>query len=333
MGAILLSIDPLEVDVNVHPAKTEVRLSREREIHDGILRLVKSALRQDGIIPLFQPRHQPRSTQFEGDNFRERNPNSVSPSIPGLFNREPLSRESLADLYCATSGFQPLALKEDVQVNTETGEIVQAALQTDLTRSPNLATVSLSSGIRLAGRFSDLYLILQAGDDLYIVDQHTAHERVLYEETYRRLESHALVGQHLLLPVQVELNLDQMAIFQEAGSILNQSGFVVSEFGGRMINIEAIPSILARKSPERVIRNLLDDIVSLRKEGHDLRKGLAQSMACRAAVMAGDRLSDQEAVGLLEQLLHCENRYSCPHGRPTFVKITRAELDKQFGRG
>lgn len=332
VGAILLSVDPQDIDVNVHPAKTEVRLSHEREIHDGISRLVKSALRQDGIIPMFQPRQQPRSPHFEGGNSREYNPNCVSPSIPGLFNREPLDRESLADLYSPRSGFQPAAPKGEEQVDTETGEILQAVSKADRTTTPNLAAVSLSSGVRLTGRFSDLYLILQAGDDLYIVDQHTAHERVLYEETYRRLESQALVGQHLLLPVQIELNLDQMAIFQEAGSILNQSGFVVSEFGGRMINIEAIPSILARKAPERVLKNLLDDIASLRREGHDLKKGLAQSMACRAAVMAGDRLSDQEAVGLLEQLLRCENRYSCPHGRPTFVKITRAELDKQFGR-
>jgi DNA mismatch repair protein MutL len=100
-----------------------------------------------------------------------------------------------------------------------------------------------------------------------------------------------------------------------------------------MINIQAVPSVLTRRSPEVVVQKVLDDIASLRQAGYDLKKAIAQSMACRAAVMAGDRLSDEQAVGLLERLLQCENAFSCPHGRPTLVKLTRSDIDKQFGRG
>jgi DNA mismatch repair protein MutL len=184
----------------------------------------------------------------------------------------------------------------------------------------------------LVGRFSDLYLLLQAGDDLYIVDQHTAHERVLYEETLRKLEQQKSVSQQLLLPVQLELDPEQFAVFTESEKLLNDSGFVVSHFGGRMINIEAVPIILSRKGPETVMRKVMDDISTLRAGGQDIKKAMAQSIACRAAVMSGDRLTDDEATGLLEQLLRCENKYSCPHGRPTFVLVSRAELDRQFGR-
>ena len=333
IGAILLTVDPSEVDVNVHPAKTEVRLSREREIHDGIARTVKNALRQDGIIPLFQPKQAAQSFPFYPGGISRQGSGGVSHVISGFGNQQPLKQEFLKELYNPSTDFRKPETRVSEHINTETGEIHEVTSPAEARKDSPYSGGSSISGVRLVGRFSDLYLILQAGDDLYIVDQHTAHERVLYEDTYRRLESQALVGQHLLLPVQVELSLEQMAIFDEAAGILNQSGFVLSEFGGRMINIEAVPSILSRKAPERIIRGLIDDIASLKKEGHDLKKALAQSMACRAAVMAGDRLGDQEAVSLLSQLLQCENRYSCPHGRPTFVKIRREELDKQFGRG
>jgi DNA mismatch repair protein MutL len=115
--------------------------------------------------------------------------------------------------------------------------------------------------------------------------------------------------------------------------LLNNSGFSVAHFGGTMINVEAVPSVLSRKSPEKVVRKVIDDLASLRRAGYDFKKAMAQSIACRAAVMSGDRLSDREAEGLLEQLLQCENRYTCPHGRPTFVRLGKADLDKQFGRG
>jgi len=171
-----------------------------------------------------------------------------------------------------------------------------------------------------------------SGDDLYIVDQHTAHERVLYEEMQNRIEASSVDGQSLLFPVQIELSPEQLAVFEEAAELLTNSGFAVSEFGGRMINIESVPTVLAKKSPEKVVRAVLDDLGSERKTGTDLKKAMAQSMACRAAVMSGDRLSDREAEGLLEQLLRCRDKYSCPHGRPTFIKISRQDLDRQFGR-
>lgn len=99
-----------------------------------------------------------------------------------------------------------------------------------------------------------------------------------------------------------------------------------------MVNIEAVPTILGGKAPELIIRQILDDLAALKKAGQDIKKAMAQSLACRAAVMAGDHLSDEEALGLVRQLMRCENPYSCPHGRPTFIKVTREDLDRQFGR-
>jgi DNA mismatch repair protein MutL len=332
IGALLLTVDPAEVDVNVHPAKTEVRLSHEREIHDAIVHIVRDSLRQDGIIPMFKSApSSPSATSSGGgqDGFSmfPKPPHSQM-GIPGVFSRTPVNHEQMQDLYRSP---EHSASTESFLVDKSTGEIIGegsvSSSEPSASQSPGP-----SEGIRLVGRFSDLYLLLQAGDDLYIVDQHTAHERVLFEETVRRIDSHASLAQQLLFPVQVELNPEQLAVFTEAAELLNQSGFIISPFGGRMVNIEAVPTILTRRSPEKVLRKVIDDISTLKAGGYDLKKAMAQSIACRAAVMSGDRLTDEEAIGLLEQLLRCENKYSCPHGRPTFVRLSRNDLDRQFGR-
>ena len=336
VGALLLTVNPQEVDVNVHPAKTEVRLSREREIHDAIVHAVRESLRQDSVIPVFRPAGASPSARNANSTPESSGRTPLGAVIPGITSRPVNDRHFLEQLYRPPKLDHSNVPPDVVRVDTRTGEIVEdksaPAATSDAIESKTEAATGPSEGVRLVGRFSDLYLVLQAGEDLYIVDQHTAHERVLYEETVRRIESHSMVGQMLLLPVQVELDPEQLAVFDEAAPLLNESGFEVAHFGGRMINIQAVPTILARKSPEKVIRKLIDDIASLRKSGQDLKKAMAQSMACRAAVMAGDRLSDEEAVGLLSRLLKCENKYSCPHGRPTFIRISRSDLDKQFGR-
>ncbi len=338
VGALLIEVNPREVDVNVHPTKTEVRLSHEREVHDAVYRIIKETLRQDGIIPVFQARRGPESAPgshpagiFRPEPTRQ---NDSQTFIPGVHHGEELTSRSLENLYWGRDTdnapvSEPPVSGGEIRVNRETGEVLDdsAVSQPDPHQGP-------SSGFRLIGRFANLYLLLEVGEELYVVDQHTAHERVLYEETLRKIENESIHGQTLLFPAQVELSPEQLAVFEESTDIFNKSGFTVTPFGGRMVNIEAMPLVLGRKhkSPEKVFLKIIDDLSSLRKAGQDLTKAMAETIACRSAVMSGDRLTDQEAIHLLQALLKCENKYSCPHGRPTFIRMTRQELDKQFGR-
>lgn len=330
IGALLLTIDPAEIDVNVHPAKTEVRLTRDREIHDSLYRLIKDALRQDGIMPALQV----GSQSIEGRSQNQSLESSPAERpvqqnvIPGITQRQPSSARLMEEVFRHTSPAPASSDAGIVQVDTATGEILDAP-----SRSPESHQQLDASSLRLIGNFDNCYLLFQSGHELLVIDQHTAHERVLFEETMQRMDNQGGIAQHLLLPVQIDLGAEELTLFEEAEKILNHSGFVVAPFGGQTIRIEAVPAILSRKSPEKALRSILDDVASLKKSGYDLKKAVAQSVACRAAVMAGDRLSDREAIGLIENLLKCENRYSCPHGRPTFIKMSREDLDKQFGRG
>ncbi len=328
VGALFLTVDPMEIDVNVHPAKTEVRLSCEREIHSLIHHAVHDGLQRAGVVPSLKVPGYSHGSGEQPAWTPSRDPSSgqANYKIPGVGQHAPYDPGMLAELYKA----QPPAadpLPGIARVDTSTGEIVE--LETSAVPSTPLS----AEGFYLIGRFADLYLLFQRADELYIVDQHTAHERVLFEETLRWMNHEGGVAQRLLLPVQVELNAEQMAVFEESESLLNHSGFDIAPFGGTTVRIEAVPSILSRKSPEKAILAVLDDIASLKGTGYDLKKAIAQSIACRSAVMAGDRLDDREAEALISRLMKCGNAYSCPHGRPTLIKISRDDLDKQFGRG
>ncbi|MBN1213243.1 MAG: DNA mismatch repair endonuclease MutL [candidate division Zixibacteria bacterium] len=350
VGALLLTVRPDEIDVNVHPSKTEIKLAREREIYNAVHRLIKDSIRKDNIIPSYQSKGAPAEKNGEDISYerRGRYPRPGHPGvIPGPTAYTGVNKDFLKELY-NPSGLKNSSLESNiVRVDTSTGEIIEEFVPGDTSPTDRLSTApsghvpskaeeviaAESDGIQLVGRFSDLYLVCRTGRSLFIVDQHAAHERVLYEETCRQVENQTVVAQQLLFPAQVELSPEQLALFEEYEGLLNASGFAAAPFGGKMINIEAVPSVLAKKSPEKIIRYILDDLTSLKKAGQDIKKAMAQSIACRAAVMAGDRLTDEEATGLVKRLMLCENRYTCPHGRPTFIKMSREDLDRQFGRG
>ena len=323
VGALLLTIDPIDVDVNVHPSKTEVRLSREKEVYDSVRKLISESLRQDGIIPALKSVVVPARDEYRQSEPSESGFAQKSSFIPGVDRAANASTGMIADLYrnnTPQSSSESNRI-EQVTIDKSTGEVLTEGKQ-----------IGPSLGFRFIGRFDNLYLIIEAGNALYIIDQHTAHERVLYEQMLEKVEKQSISAQNLLFPVQIELDPEQFSVFEESSELLNNSGFGVSSFGGRLVNVDAMPSIMSKKSTEITFVKVIDDIASLRSAGYDLKKAMAQSIACRSAVMAGDYLSEREAVGLLEQLLKCRDKYSCPHGRPTFIQLSRADLDKQFGR-
>ena len=202
IGVLLLSVDPLEVDVNVHPTKIEVRLSHEREIHDIVYRAVKESLKRDGIIPLFKT-SSPYYGANQTNNSQSYRPqaNDLQERIPGITSQPVQDKQFLTDLHQPPSNAVTENIdnyKDTVQVDKNTGEILEPTqpIEENISSGPR-------DGFKLIGRFSDLYLLIQAGADLFIVDQHTAHERVLYEETLSLIDKSAMNSQQLLFPDQI----------------------------------------------------------------------------------------------------------------------------------
>jgi DNA mismatch repair protein MutL len=309
-GAMFLSVDPYKIDVNVHPTKTEVRLSEERLMHDLLYHAVKRTIRgTDGVTEAnVNLEDVKRMTPAEAIR---RAYNVVTPPSGQMPTQEEMRR-----LY-------------DSPEKT-TSKIVSA--EKDFSQISEFTAPDDDSGMVYLGQLSGLYLLFKTTDKLLIIDQHTAHERILYEEILGNIQSGKPISQNLLFPINIELSPDIYPLYEEAKDILNASGFIAEPFGGSNVLVRAVPTSLSKKSPEKIFHELLNDIDNLRKAGEDLVKSVAQSMACRAAIMAGDRISESEAVTLYNNLKKVDNKHSCPHGRPIILKVTREELDARFGR-
>jgi len=326
VGAVFLEIDPRRVDVNVHPTKAEVRLSEEREIHDLLYQTIKRTLRGDESIR-WKRDDNIDSREHSGNETRSMEESihkvrMMSPKQEGL-----TPRETLDELY----GGENVVSRQGEEADVPSGVSDFSFLGHDTLEATVLERTELT-GLVYLGQFAGLYLLFKSGKELFVVDQHAAHERVLYEKNQEIIEKGGAVSQNLLFPINVDLPADQYALFEEAREILKSVGFEAEPFGSRTVMVSAVPTVLTRKSPEKMFTEILNDIEDLRKGGHEIKKAIAQSIACRGAVMAGDRMNEEEAMKLMGSLLQTETRYCCPHGRPIVFRISRDELDRKFGR-
>nr|MBN2278028.1 DNA mismatch repair endonuclease MutL [candidate division Zixibacteria bacterium] len=322
IGAVFLDVDPVMVDVNVHPTKAEVRLSDERRVHDLLYQAVKRAVFKSTGINM--PRVEVGGLPADGTMTAVEAIRKARAFVPNTSGT--IDRSMMRELYAHRE------IRTDIEERADEAPDISDRELSDQSEISGKDEDFDFGGVLYLGSLSNLYLIFRDGPRLLIMDQHTAHERVLYEENLRFMGAGKAVSQNLLFPINVELSPDRVALYEEAREILEAAGFTAEPFGAGTVLLSGVPISLSRKSPEIVFHAILDDVDNMQKEGADLKKAVAQSMACRAAVMAGDRLTSEEAVALYKQLMKCDNRHSCPHGRPIILEIAKEELDAKFGR-
>jgi DNA mismatch repair protein MutL len=186
--------------------------------------------------------------------------------------------------------------------------------------------------VKVLGQLDALYLIAETKDGLIIIDQHAAHERILFEQV--RDSKHA-DSQELIVPINIELNPKEKAVMKECIPYLEEFGFLISEFGTDAFAITAVPNVLGRLEDPELVHDIITDILSEGriKDETGIFDRVTKSIACRGAIKAGADCSSAQMENLIEQLFKTENPYTCPHGRPTMVSFNREELDKLFKRG
>jgi DNA mismatch repair protein MutL len=180
----------------------------------------------------------------------------------------------------------------------------------------------------------DSYLIAETKDGMMVIDQHALHERILYEELRQRMAAGKAESQGLLVPEPVHLSADEAAAILEHRELLSELGLDVEEFGGDTVLVRGTPVLLAHMAPEQLVRDLAEHVhmQPIPPSRDALVAGLLHMVACKAAVKAGDRLSPEEIEVLLQRRDLVADSHHCPHGRPTALVFTKAELEKQFGR-
>jgi DNA mismatch repair protein MutL len=202
-------------------------------------------------------------------------------------------------------------------------------------RNPQLPTPLLNVPLRLVGVVGKLYVLLESDRGLVLLDQHAAHERILYEQMLNRLEQNSFApSQKLLLPETVELPPRDTQFLREQLVVLTRLGVGLSEFGERTFLLDALPPFVKAADPRRFVFDLVDELRAAGREVNLVRLGehTVAKTVCRHAVKANDPLGVAELENLVEDLRRCAMPYTCPHGRPTLIEMNYRELEKKFGR-
>jgi DNA mismatch repair protein MutL len=317
VAVLFLEMDPRLVDPNVHPTKQEVRFPREGDIFRLVHTAIRESLLAADLIPDVQPREVDR-----------RPPVPVSGSAPATHAPSP--------------GQRRMRFPETPSPRAPT-EMTVFEAAVDRTRRASLADVPdeppvrepLAPTVRVVGQAMDSYIIAEWGGELWLIDQHAAHERVLFERFMRADAERDLDIQGLLTPLTLELPAAEAALLSANLRELASVGVTVEPFGKGAFIIRSVPVMKRQRDPEAFVRGILGDLMDESNEFasiRDRRERLCAVAACKAAVKQGDRLTMAEMEALVADLQGAENRFTCPHSRPATVRLGAAELERFFHR-
>ena len=339
-GFLHLHIPVDEVDVNVHPAKHEVRFRSTQDVHELIRQAVHLAMQElqgtirTEIFPL--PRRFEPSSPTDGgpgpspvpvSPVRERPPHPqplrYPPRMPSP--EEPDEAGSPIAEGPSPAFTQPLRTAEPGPA--------PVAPSAEMTKTP-VQTPAQGHGLQVIGQFRDLYIFCQSGDSLVIIDQHAAHERLLFEKLRGQFLQGRVASQGLLFPVTVELSLFQSRLVEKNAAEIERLGFSVREFGGNTFIISAVPALTGSCEPGRLFLDILERFGSDsgKTTGAGRLEDILADMACKAAVRSGDRLAPGEIDALLTRMAAADLFSHCPHGRPVIKHFQAEEIKKWFYR-
>ncbi len=344
---LFLEIDPAAVDVNIHPAKREVKFHREGEVRRGVAQAVKEALlkfhagsekenAQHSTFNLQRPTAAP-TTQRPPDT----NTATAAIELPNLgipAAQRPATFPTKSEQPPLKMGFAPA--RPSPPPTTTSASIQPEPRQvpgpsTPDSRPSTTPTPLLSVPLRLVGVIGRLYAVLESDRGLVLLDQHAAHERILFEQMLERLERGQLSpSQKLLLPETIELSPRDATFLRGQLAALTRLGVGLSEFGERTFLLDALPPFVKVGDARRFALDLVDELKAAGQDVNSARLGehVVVKTVCRHAVKANDPLAGRELENLVEDLRHCAMPYTCPHGRPTLIEMNYRELERKFGR-
>jgi DNA mismatch repair protein MutL len=338
---LFLEIDPAAVDVNIHPAKREVKFHREFEIRKLVARAVQETLLAfHGGEFMATPKPRNLTTPELPDSSAAATP-PAGVDVPALPNfPEKLKPAPVAEPANPPGKQPPLRLGFAIVQPAASEPPAASAPETKPLPAVSQLPASsilplLSVPLRLVGVVGKLYLVLESDRGLVLLDQHAAHERILFEQMLTRMEhGEAAPSQKLLLPETIELPVRDASFLREQLAGLTRLGVGLSEFGERTFLLDALPPFVKTTDARRFVLDLVDELKAAGREVNLARLGehtIAKTV-CRHAVKANDPLGEAELENLVDNLRLCAMPYTCPHGRPTLIEMNYRELEKKFGR-
>jgi DNA mismatch repair protein MutL len=318
-----------QLDVNVHPTKNEVKFARQKKIHDTVADVVAERLRL-----VDQPEWRPKKfSEPKPIDFKSR----ISESIPHFLR---IPKKEISPSYPKTPIQQPIT-----DIPPKAGSSLHAdphpasSWKKDLGFTPTSDQTKLWAKKRFAdlkviGQFHDTYILCESSDRIVLIDQHAAHERIIFEQLKNRSQASKKSVQKLLLPETIELGYREAKILEGLIPDLNELGLEIEPFGGNTFVAKSVPALLENKEVKPLVVEIVEKMAQI-GFSPGLEKAIDQClilMACHGAIRANQKLSEQEIKGLLDQLDQCDEPSNCPHGRPTWISWSLKDLEKSFKR-
>ena len=331
---LFLTMDAQEVDVNVHPAKVEVRFRNERAIYSAISRMIHSGIHKHKYIPKIEKAAQPVSTTDSQVEKEDVFGSDVKPRIASQAADTELEI-GVGAVFSPTPPWQ--AGQTAGKVAESLPSSAPAGVQPPDRSIPDGTPLELFDfeDVQLKTNLFNTYIVAEWKDRVFFIDQHVAAERVLYEHFVQQLKADGIPVQGLLLPVTVEITPQQLTTLHARTNLFEKLGFEFEQFGGNTILVRSIPAMLATSSVATTVTDLLDRLpqtVTPSDELLDVQDEALIMLACKSAVKAGDALTMNEMVALVKDLSQAKLPFNCPHARPIVVEMGKNELESRFKR-
>lgn len=354
-----------ELDVNVHPTKMELRFDNNNEIYVELCDTIYAILSHKEMIPevpvdstpapkkivheykepIPEPFEKRRINEVRAAESRSVYGQSVtatvkSSTVKGLAVNEPLTENTLNQQKAKTSASTPVVHtgnsvepKPETSPAYEPAQVVTGIQQTLGDYDKVFLTESAKKQFSIIGQLFKTYWLIEFEDKLYIIDQHAAHEKVLYEKTMARLANKDFTSQRISPPIVMTLDARESEMLEKYRPQIEQFGYEVEHFGGKEYMISAIPDNLFNIDMKDLFIEMLDDFSNATgRQTPDIITEKVASMSCKAAVKGNDKLTLPEINKLIDELLSLDNPYNCPHGRPTIISMSKYEIEKKFKR-
>ena len=341
MAALFVDVPGQELDVNVHPQKLEVRFARPQEVYGAVRHVVGAAVARAPWLPPAPLRAYtlpPENLDSPVDAAAE----GTAPAPPTRESRgwqEPLRSQPqirARGLSQTAEGLEIPKAPAATEMGTQQGWPGFHAPEEDAPVPPAIVAGGFFGSLEYIGQVHRTYLICESRDELVIVDQHAAHERVTFERLRQSHRQRQVARQRLLFPIPIEIDEQAMAAVREGGALaaLGQLGFEVEDFGPKTLLVRAVPDLLKKVDPKPLLIDVIAGIAS-EEPGNTAQAGFDKvfaTMACHGALRGGDVVSREQALALLSQLDGVDLRSHCPHGRPVLLRMPVAEIEQRLGR-
>lgn len=325
---LFLDMEPGAFDINVHPAKKEVRFREGAVVREAVSRAVSRALSQSGRVP----EGHPVARRDVPEPASEPVPFAPPATLPGPPSQSllPISSQAQTALRRDWSELPTRSAPPQAAAPPDQGAPSSPAITTD----PKTDSGSDPSSYRILGVLNRLYVLMESAEGLVLMDQHAAHERVMFERMRQAMERDGVPTQRLLMPLTLQVSPRDADVLGRNLAALARLGIDLDPFGPNTFKVEALPTFLKTDDPHSWLDRIIEELCSLSSKSSALRLGedMIATTVCRHAVKANDPLGEVELRALLRDLFTCEMPYCCPHGRPTLIQISYPELERKFGR-